>query len=294
MTLFRNCCFTLNNYSEEEFNFLLNHESFKYIIIGKEISESKTPHLQGYFELIKQTRLNTLKKINDRMHIESRKGSQKQAIDYCKKDGDFYEKGTLKIQGKRSDLDKLKADLVSGRSIRDIVQNESISYQGLKFLQSAEPYLLKNKLVNKKVIWCYGPTGTGKSKFAWDYIEDKDDIYYKSPDDKWWDGYDGQKVVVIDDMRGNHFEFSKLLRMFDIYPYRVEYKGGSRLLTSETIIVTSNRHPSDIYRNVGESINQLLRRIEIKEFCAPVSQVVVSEVAGNTGVFSPPARGSGW
>ena len=40
---FRNLVVTLNNYSEEEYNHLTNHPLFKYVTIGKEISESGTP-----------------------------------------------------------------------------------------------------------------------------------------------------------------------------------------------------------------------------------------------------------
>jgi len=52
---FRNFVFTLNNYSEEEHETLLKCDSFKYIIIGREIGDSGTPHLQGYAELKKKT-----------------------------------------------------------------------------------------------------------------------------------------------------------------------------------------------------------------------------------------------
>jgi hypothetical protein len=45
---YRNICFTLNNYSEEDFNTLLHHPLFKYCSIGKEIGEEATARLQGY------------------------------------------------------------------------------------------------------------------------------------------------------------------------------------------------------------------------------------------------------
>lgn len=44
-------CITLNKYTEDEYNGLLNSEEFSYIILGKEISESGTKHLQGYCQL---------------------------------------------------------------------------------------------------------------------------------------------------------------------------------------------------------------------------------------------------
>jgi hypothetical protein len=75
---YRNICFTLNNYSEVEYNQILNIDCFKYVIIGKEVSKTGTKHLQGCGELKSQMRLNKIKKeINDRMHFERRYGNQK-------------------------------------------------------------------------------------------------------------------------------------------------------------------------------------------------------------------------
>jgi hypothetical protein len=51
-------CFTLNNYTDEdifEINSLIEFNSnMNYLCYGKEIGESGTIHLQGYFELLKE------------------------------------------------------------------------------------------------------------------------------------------------------------------------------------------------------------------------------------------------
>lgn len=281
---FTSCVFTLNNYTDADYDDLLNNDLFSYIIIGKEVGDEGTPHLQGYFELKKQSRFNKVKLINTKMFFERRKGSQEQAIAYCKKDGVYEENGVRKVQGDRTDLSKLKACLSDGQSIGSIIKNNDLTYQQLKFCQVAQPYLLKQDFVRKKVIWCYGPTGTGKSEFAWNYAP-MDQIYCKEADDHWWDGYDGQPVVIIDELRACNFKFSKLLRLFDKYPCRVQIKGSSRLLTSETIIVTTNKHPRDMFVNkTDEDIQQLLRRIELKEFGV---QEVCPGSMGNIGTILP-------
>lgn len=84
-------CFTFNNYTEDEFiklDVALNSNSNKYII-GKEIGENKTPHLQGYCHFSKLIRLSALKKINNKIHWEKCKGSEEENITYCSKDGNF-------------------------------------------------------------------------------------------------------------------------------------------------------------------------------------------------------------
>lgn len=279
MNRFRNCVFTLNNYNDDEYNNLLNNNKFKYIIIGKEISDSGTHHLQGYFELKKQTWHETIKKINPRMHFERRKGTQKQAIDYCKKSGNFIENGISRIQGQRNDLNKLKLDLIDGRTIADIIVNESLNYQQLRFLLMAEPYLFKPKLIKRSCIWCYGETGTGKSHFAKTYT-DLSDIYFKDVESKWWDGYTNQSVVVFDELRADCFPLNYMLRLLDDLPLRVEYKGGSISLRAEMVIITSPYNPYEMYGAFNEKMDQLMRRID--KLLLFGDNFSISGVKGNT------------
>lgn len=90
-------CFTLNNYSENDIKKLEQSFIGEKYIIGKEIGENGTPHLQGYINWNKQTRLTALKKINNKIHWEKCKGNEKDNIKYCSKDGDYIIKG-LKVE----------------------------------------------------------------------------------------------------------------------------------------------------------------------------------------------------
>ena len=85
--------FVLNNYNEEEENQLLHdlHDNCKYFIYGKEVGEQGTPHLQGYFNLIKKQRLSGLKTIFGKRFSFRPCRNEKALIAYCKKDGDFFE-----------------------------------------------------------------------------------------------------------------------------------------------------------------------------------------------------------
>lgn len=109
-----------------------------YIIYGIEICpETKKEHYQGYMEFDGQIRFGQLKKIFPKMHIEQRKGTQKQAIEYCKKDGKVYEYGEKKEQGKRNDLRDI-AETVIKKGVQAVIEEhpeEFIKYtKGLKAL----------------------------------------------------------------------------------------------------------------------------------------------------------------
>jgi hypothetical protein len=81
---------------------------------------------------------------------------------------------------------------------------------------------------------------------------------------KWWDGYVGQPYVIIDDYRPDLCTFSNLLQLFDRYPMRVEFKGGSCQFVAKYIFVTAPKSPRDMWCNrVEEDINQLMRRITL-------------------------------
>ena len=69
----------------------------KYMVVGVEVGENGTPHLQGYVRLNNKIRFNALKKlIGQRAHIEQAKGSELENDDYCRKDGVIaYETGTM-------------------------------------------------------------------------------------------------------------------------------------------------------------------------------------------------------
>jgi len=66
--------FTLNNYTPEEVESLKICGS-KYLIFGKEIGDSGTPHLQGYMWFPTLKSLKQVKSINPRAHWEQQKGS---------------------------------------------------------------------------------------------------------------------------------------------------------------------------------------------------------------------------
>jgi len=88
----RRWCGVLNNYTEKEFETLRHYfGNLDVWIIGKEVGECGTPHLQFYFE--KKVRFSTLKKINDRLHLEGCRGDRASNLKYCMKEGNYIGNG---------------------------------------------------------------------------------------------------------------------------------------------------------------------------------------------------------
>ena len=56
--------------------------------------------------------------------------------------------------------------------------------------------------------------------------------------------------MLLDDFRADWFKFGYLLRLLDIYPMPLEYKGGMTHLCSQTIYITCPVHPEVLYANL--------------------------------------------
>lgn len=256
-------CFTVNNWTQADYDALVGMK-YDYLIIGKEVGASGTPHLQCFMHYNNKISFNTLKKKLPRAHIEVCKGTALANISYCSKDGDFAEFGERpKGQGHRSDIDTVRQIVKETGKMREVVL-QATSYQSVKMAEQILKYHEPKRDWKPRVEWFHGATGTGKSKMAYEILGN--DCYTCLSTGRWFDGYDAHENVLIDDMRGDFMKFHELLRMLDRYAFTVETKGGTRQFLARHIIITSCYHPADMY-NTREDIGQLLRRIdEIKDF----------------------------
>lgn len=267
---------TINNYSPA--HELLSKSdlsnSLKYWIFGREVGESGTPHLQGYVEFHNNQKLRiTAAKSRlvglgfpESIHLEPAKGSGIQNVAYCSKGGDFWQGGVApKGQGKRTDLDNVCDLINSGSSLSDIA--EQYPAQVVKFGQGITRLIqmkVERRFFKTEIYWLWGPTGSGKSRYAWDAAPG---AYMKCSSHKWWDGYLGQETVILDDYRPcKEMPFNLILNLFDRYPLSVEVKGGMMEFISKIIYVTSPFSPNQICENCewigSEMRDQLLRRID--------------------------------
>lgn len=265
---YRAWVFTLNNYTEDEYNMICDMK-YKYLIVGREVGKKNgTPHLQGHIEFKDGKSFTKMKKLLPRAWLGVRKGTPEQASDYCRKECQYFENGTMSKQGARRDLDDLRNRIMDGTSVCEIaLENPIYFHQYGRTLNYLEDLRMR-KLHRSEMtlgIWYFGNTGCGKSHKAFENFNTNTHYVWKY-DNNWNDGYEQQDTVIIDEFRGQ-MPMNNLLTMVDKHPNCYVSRRNREPLPfiSKKVIVTSSMEPKDIWTKLAEEdkLDQLYRRFKI-------------------------------
>lgn len=253
----RGWAFTINNWTRDDIDNVCAL-TYRYIVVGFELGESETPHMQGYVLFKSQRTFSSVcRSFGGRAHVEAAIASPEKNREYCTKDGEWIEDGDRPKQGARGDLGKAR-ELAKTEGMRAVSQ-----VCNLQQIKVAEVFLKYNEPERDwpvEVIWIIGPSGSGKSRLATE-LTGEDDVYRKDST-KWWEGYDGHAAVIWDDIRGDTVRIDELLRICDRYGHRIECKGSSRQLLARKIVFTSIQHPHALFPwSAAEPFAQLERRL---------------------------------
>lgn len=260
----RNYCFTTFNKPTIDTTDVLY-----YIYQKEKCPTTKKEHYQGYIELKKVIRMQSLKTNvfrDNTVHLEKRRGSQEQAIEYCQKKESQVEPpvifGTPTRQGRRTDLELVHTLIKEKKSKKEIVEECFGTYvkyhRGIE--KAMEILLPPKKFKPIKVYYIWGEAGTGKTRSCYEY----DSELYKavkviSGHVPWFDGYTGQKTILFDDYNGGYsYEF--FLELLDGYPMKLQVKGSVVDKDWDVVLITSNQPIHKLYPTKGLS-PALKRRI---------------------------------
>lgn len=177
-------------------------------------------------------------------------------------EGSQFEYGELPKTCQKEMWKKVKAAAIAGNidSI-DIPDDIYVRYYGTLCRiakDHSKPPL--RTVVGAELYW--GLTHSGKSYKAFNEATNRSgdgNVYRKSGSTKWWDGYTGETVVIIDEFRGE-IPVTSLLEWLDVYPCRVETKGGSVPLRATYFYVTSNLYIDNWYIDLDQMTKDALTR----------------------------------
>jgi len=287
-------------------------------VFGEELCpDTGSVHLQGYFETFNQHTFNAIRKwpcfLKEQPWLGGANGNSAQNEKYCKKEGVWWSGGTFahavegyrKGQGKRNDwhvVHELAKRQATNVEFTDAVP--ALAYNHVNKLQAWRSIHapVHQRSWNTVPVIAYGPPRAGKS--TWIKAEAAKllaanpgwRIYTKSDAEKWWPEYTGQEVILIDEMNGSFFEWSRLKRFFDNAPFTVDVKNQPQVqFLGRYVFMTCNEdaHPAWWYpRHPGakcwDESNALWARIE--EFGQFWTFIARHRLQDGTWQFFPPNR----
>ncbi len=249
-------CFTINN--PREGYAIYDPHIMQYMILGQERGlRTGTPHYQGYVCFDIRKRLAGVKKVFPHAHLERMRGTVEQAVEYCKKEGNYREHGVKPKCANTMLQEKWDQAYYNARLGHfDAIPKGMLirNYHALKRVEQDNP-IRPNTLPTRDNVWIVAPSGYGKSTYARRHYPD---FYDKAPN-KWFVGYKGEETVLCDDFGPKQCEYLGwyIKRWADVFPFPMETKGGGKLIRPKHIIVTSQY-------TIGECFFDILTREAIE------------------------------
>lgn len=270
MSRSRSFVFTWNNYDDLSL-LVLAAVDCKYLIYGKEVAPSTgTPHLQGYVVFQNARSLSSVVKKLKGAHVEIARGDADQNYAYVTKAGDFTEIGDKPLSAVDAGLKGVAARaqknkrLLNG-SLMDLVETGELPLNQVPLIKKARMILAAEGVPythsDVRGIWYWGPPGTGKSRLARDSWPDA----YLKQQNKWFDGYEGQDTVILDDLDTDCLGHYLKIWM-DRYACTAETKNGMTQLRHHRFVVTSNYSIDELFKDAPVMAAAIKRRCVVKHF----------------------------
>lgn len=237
----RRWCFTLNNYTNAEYDTILKYciDTQSQYIIGKEVGENNTPHLQCYFEFKNARSLATLKGINNRAHYEKAKGTKKDNFIYCSKEHNYI-----------SNIDILTFQ----EKIDQEILNTEYKNVVWKSWQKEILDLIKTRPDNRKIHWYFDVNGNVGKTYLLRYIDltNKGVILAEGKGSDVFnqikcsmDNEEIPKLILLDIPRHNKdfINYGLIEKIKSGTIYSGKYEGGKCRFPIPHIIIFSNDEP---------------------------------------------------
>lgn len=264
----RSWVFTANNYDQPLLD-RLDRMACKYLLYGKEVApDTGTPHLQGYVVFGAGRTFAACRTSMPGCHLQVARGTPSQNYNYCTKDGDFVERGDRPLDPRERgqlERDRYASAWASATTNRllEIPEDIRIRHYGTlkRIARDYQPAL--PRLPATSGIWIHGISGCGKTRAVYDAYPDA----YPKPMSKWWDGYQLEPVILLDDIDPECGKYlGRFLKIWaDRYQFVAEEKGGSRKIRPEKFIVTSQYTIQQCFPTDQETQDALLRRFIVIE-----------------------------
>lgn len=251
--------FTCNNYTDEDVLWCQTVDC-QGIKVGKELAPTTgTPHLQGaiYWSNKDKKRLSGMRKfMGGRASWFVMEGSWADQK-YCLKDGDVVRcEGDGPKQGMRQDLSSARDAVIAGANDRELIMDH------VTVVARYRPFLEHVRATFREKLMPLDEDKFSKRMGIWVWSKESDlgkttrfskacPNFFKKESNKWWDNYDQEGIVLIDDLQplwaGAFFGWMK--QWVNLTPFTGECKGlrGGVQVRFCKLVVTCNKSPQDYF-----------------------------------------------
>lgn len=255
-------------------DYLEHFKTFQYMIICEHDGPTNE-HRHLYCQFNNTTTLDRTSLLN--LHTDECYGSAQQNIDYASGKDDkhrklnvkstkIYENGLPCERGRCSinveeaihmtEDQILKMPAVMHSTIRKIQADHAA--RPLKFTESYKP--------DVEVIYIYGSSDVGKTKWIYDYFKKMGDDEPLSEkikfDGKYWTGFtEGIEYGIYDEWRDNHMKPTEFLNLIDYYVQKMRVLYGYKNNFYKHIFITTTQPIDEIYNGSHENPLQWYKRI---------------------------------
>lgn len=278
-----------------------------YMVYQLERAPSGLLHLQGYLELKNRARFVTLKKrmpAFEGAHFEARQGTADEARNYCMKVDTRiagpWEFGKWEPEAQRKDqktkaTEKLVARVKTGATDAELWEEfpSLMLIHNRSVVKARSVFADGGKRTEMPTVFLFaGTAGTGKSRTAHLIAQYLGDVYVvptAKSSGLYFDGYRGERSVIIDDMDGARCNPGFFKQLCDRYPFTVPIHGqGNVNFNSPFIFITTNRAPRFWWKNQSATEQKaIMRRFAcIRFFGYVVKAPRVARYDHQIGMFS--------
>lgn len=240
----------------------------KDYVIAQENHEDGSKHLHAFIRYDK--RVSWSPKLWD---IDGHHGNYQQAkswknvIAYCTKDGNYI--SNIDVESAASKKAARNKQLIE-EDPKQLVDSGTIGLLQLPSLMKAKAaYSLAVpplRVDNVRGFWVTGKTGSGKTHLARTKAEGS---FYLKKQNKWFDGYSGQKHIILDDFDHQGAFLSHEIKLWaDRFECTGEIKGGTISLVHEVFWITSQYTIDEIWplpeqQELRDAIRRRFRIIKV-------------------------------
>lgn len=249
-------------------------------VIARELHEDGSPHLHAYIKFSGDG--VTLKEAPNTFNVIEKSGnyqparSCKAVISYCMKEENYISNFDVKKYLEKKG--KLTTALIKSKSTKTALEDGDIGIHQIRNYQMARSVLTEaRETEGPRGIWITGKPGVGKS-YAIRKTLCPNSLYVKGQN-KWWDNYEGQDYVLIDDFDHGGVKLGHHLKLWsDRYQATAEIKGCQTNLNHKLLFITSNYLPLDIWPDDEELIAAIHRRFEVHTMGEHNRELIINRI----------------